>query len=47
MRKTVFAKNRKTLRERLFDNLYNGWKQVGKVHYIDGKFQVKVEKGGN
>lgn len=47
MRKTVFAKNRKTLRERLFDNLYNGWNQVGKVRYIDGKYQVKVEKGGN
>lgn len=47
MRKTIFAKNRKTLNQRLFDNLYNGWTQVGQVHFVDGKFQVKVEKGGN
>lgn len=44
MRKTIFAKDMDTMRERLFENLYNGWKQVSEIHVKGTRYQVEVEK---
>lgn len=44
MRKTIFAKNRKLLKSRLHENMYNGWKQVSEIKFVGTRSKLIWKK---
>lgn len=44
MRKTIFASTPKAMRQRLNENLYLGWVQVGNTKVVDARYEAVVEK---